>query len=136
MAFSLAKKDKRIVILVVDVSGVRTPVGKKKVKPQTESVQYKGGRTFPFNINKPIIRRKNKFIYYVDIRTGQLEISSKIIPINPKLFDLLISHEIVAQIVGAMRKRLKFEEIVMLLLAGGFGVAVGFILGNYAPISG
>jgi len=134
MAFLIGRKDKRIIIFVSEISGIRSAVGKKKVKPHEDSVKYRG-RTFPFDINNPIIRRKNKFIYYVDIRTGQCQISKQDVPINPKLFDLLISHEIIAQIVGAMKKRMKFEEIVILILGIGLGIAVGYIIGNYVPMT-
>ena len=133
MVFPLSRKDKRVIIFVSEISGIRSAVGKRKVKPHEDSVEYKS-RTFPFDINTPIIRRKNKFIYYVDIRTGQCQISKQDIPINPKLFDLLISHEIIAQIVGAMKKRMKFEELVMMILGIGLGIAVGYIIGNYAPM--
>lgn len=136
MGIRLNRKDKRIVLFVTKISGIETVVKRKAMKPHEENIQFRGGTSFPFDINQPAFRNKQTFYYLVNIHTGQKTFDSSKIPISIKLFDMIMRQEIVAQIVGALKKRPMFENIIMVLMGIGMGAGIGYIIGNFLPMTG
>jgi hypothetical protein len=128
-------KDKRIVWFVKSISGIKTVVKSNTVKSYKEDVSYRK-LTHPFDFDKPCLRIKNRFIYIVDEKYGQLGFDKPKQKVSPQLMDMVMKKQIAKQLISVMEKVPFGGNIIMIILAAGMGIAIGVIVGNYFPIIG
>lgn len=132
--------DRRIIYYVKRIAGVPTVIKTKKSSlfSSNKIISYAGvkGKTFPFDMGKPFLRKKNRWFYVVDVDTGQLTIEAKgNKQLSPQLLDQIIKKELGKQLVSALESPPISGYILVVLLGVGLGIAVGYILGNFFPMN-
>jgi hypothetical protein len=130
-----SKYDRRIIFYGRKIANVFTVFRVNKFKGNIKQAGYKKS-LFPFDMSKPAFRRKNKWYYFVDVENGQISLGDTRTVMSPKLFDLIVKKELGKQLVSVLESVPLLGNLIMMLLGIGLGVAVGYIIGNFAPMSG
>ena len=138
-SFKLDTTDRYRVIIVRKVSGVLHEIKRRKIKIHTKEIPYRSAR-FPFDIAKPIYRRKNTFYYMVDIKLGQLIVSTKGIiggnKVPPEMIEAILYESVVAQTVSGL-EHLKWKPVIIyVILSSCIAVLCGYLLGVNFPMGG
>jgi hypothetical protein len=126
--------DKRSIWYVRHIVGVPTVVKKKKnIKTSISQVKFRD-KVFTFDISKPAFRWKNYWYYLVDIDSGQMWFGSPPPAIAPELLDAVLVRKLGQQLVSALETASIFQNLVMILVFIGLGIAIGYIMGNFVPM--
>jgi hypothetical protein len=131
--WSISGKDKFIVKYVQKVSGILTVIQTRKINPTRVSIAYKD-RSFPFYSNLPTYRTKNTFVYLIDVFEGQLKLKDADATPNPEVMHKVLKKNVIQQLVSGLESTPLSTLIIYILLALGFGVSLGYIIGNFVPI--
>jgi len=130
--FKLDLNDKYKVVLIRKVSGVYCEVKRQNIKVHQKEVSYRGGR-FPFDIGNPTVRRKNTYLYYVDIKKGQINFEQEgknATEVTPEMMEKIIYESVVGQMVSGLEKVKMGPVIVYVILTAGMCLALGYIIGS------
>ena len=128
--------DKRIALIGKTINGIFNVTGGKKVKLADAYVTF-NKNTYPLDTGKPAYRRKSKFYYLIDVDNGQQTMGATELSISPELYDLEFHNHILIDLLRAMKKnKLSTEAALLVLMAIGMGIPVGYIFGLAFPIGG
>jgi hypothetical protein len=127
-------KDSRKCLFGKTVSGVFNVAGSKSIRITEKHVVWKG-TTFPIDTAKPAYRRKSKWIYLIDLDMGQQTLGEEELSISPILFDLEFNNHITKDLLSRLGKvKLSTEAIIMILMAFGMGMPLGYVLCILFPV--
>lgn len=132
------KADRRRVVFVRVIAGVVTIIGKKRTKHTAKQIYFRG-QQYPLDIMRPAYRRKNVFVYVIDIEEqggGQMQFGveehTKKMPKH--LYDIMFKHEAIRQCILALEATGIGNWIWPILLGAIMGLFGGYILGNAVPL--
>lgn len=118
------------------ISGILTIVGRKNIKPSTETVNFKG-KTFEIDFAHPYYRNKKRVLFAIDVDLGTqiLDAETKDDRFSPALMDGIITDKIVEQVVSTVnREKLMTGPIIFIIMALALGICLGYIIGSYYPM--
>jgi len=129
--FKLDLNDKYKVVLIRKVSGVYCEVKRQRIKIHQKEVSYRGGK-FTLDIGNPTVRRKNTYLYFVDITKGQisLEGTENLHKVTPEMMQIIMEDEVIGQMVSGLEKVKMGPVIVYVILTAGMCLALGYIIGS------
>lgn len=128
--------NKYYAIFISKINSIPTIVNKKQIRADISQVTYKN-KSYAIDTNSPSYQEGRKFVYFIDLKGGQIGLSDSDFEINPEIRKKFFSDKIIQQLVSGLDKSplISMDMIIMLILMG-FGIAVGYIIGNYVPIGG
>lgn len=131
----LTGRDRRRVLFVKRIAGIQTVIGKKNIKSSTERVTF-NKRQYPIDTKYPSYRTKKFYMYVLNVETGQLYFQANVEnKIDSRLMDMIFNQEIVKQIVSSLTTKPMLDNIIMVLMGIGMGMAIGYIIGNFVPFA-
>lgn len=129
-------KNRYIIYLTNEVGGVNNAFKRKELSSKEQILTLNDSNRAIINFNSPMFKIKNKYFYCYDVTHGQIYAHSLNEKDRTDLISLLTKKGTLSGIVSS----LKMGNNSMFSLAIGLiiiimGIAVGFIIGNIAPIS-
>lgn len=131
-------KDQYVAVFVKRINRVLTVQGRKKFKINIEHLTFRG-KSYHIDTRLVSYRNKNKFLYQIDIDTGQqivFENKAEADEVKDSdLANLVVEKKVVAQLVAGLVSVGKIPWIWGVVFIA-LGVAVGYIIGNVLPLHG
>lgn len=129
---NIRQKKKYFAIITVRENELQSVIGFKRIKPTNSTFSFKG-KTFPIQIEYPTYIKRNKVFYFYNYLDESILLfndnSNKEI-INADIIDKIIAKSIISQLTSNLNQKWKID-IPYILLAGGFGGLLGFLIANY-----
>jgi len=118
------------VMMVRLVGDVPNVIEVRKLNLKTKRVQV-GTKLFEIDVNLPYYRRREKMIYMLDVDNGQVTTRSHIPAPSAVMVKKVWKDEVIRQFTSGMEGSLfNMTTIIIVILAAGMGLALGYILGG------
>lgn len=128
----IKSKKKYYAIVCVRENELQNIIAWKSLNPTQQFFKYKE-KTFKIQIEFPTYIKGNKIYYFFNyIDESQLLFNDKSNReiMNADIIDTIVAKKIVNQLTANLNQKWKVE-LPILLVAGGFGGMLGFLIGSY-----